>query len=263
MPSPFPGMDPYLEEPSLWPTAHGGIIWRARAALNAILPPRYLARVDQYVWLEEAGTEESKRDGEPDVFVSDAGTPSPGGTATLMAPALVVLPAVRRTGPRYIRIVDQQGRRVVTVIELLSPSNKKGGADRDACLSKRNEYLATGTNLVEVDLLRAGERMPLGESPPELTGYYILVCPRVAFPQAGLWPFGVRDPIPLIQVPLDPADNPVPLDLKPCLDREYDEGRYASQVDYTVPPVPPLPEPDATWARQLLAARLTHPGDPS
>jgi hypothetical protein len=258
MPSPFPGMDPYLEEPSMWPEVHGGLIYRTHAALNAILPARYSARVDRYVWLEDAAGQRT-RDGEPDVFLTDSGTPSSGGTAVLTAPMVVILPAIRRQGPRYVRIVDRQRRRVVTIIELLSPSNKDEGPDRDAYLAKRNEYLATGTNLVEIDLLRAGERLPLGRSAPSVTGYYILNSPAVHFPQAGLWQFGVRDAIPVIQVPLDPADNPVPLDLKPCLNQVYDEGRYASEIDYSVPPVPPLTEPDATWARDLLA-RTIPPG---
>src|SRR5436190_66443 len=159
MPSPFPGMDPYIEEPSLWPDFHGSMIYAFRAALNAVLPERYVAHVDQYVWLHEPDLPTRQRLGRPDAFVTDEAAPPGNGPASsaalaaLAAPAVSTLPVVRRTGPRYIQIRDGHDRRVVTVIELLSPSNKDSGGDRDAYLAKRNEYLATGTNLVEIDLL--------------------------------------------------------------------------------------------------------------
>jgi hypothetical protein len=256
MPSPFPGMDPYLEEPSLWPDFHGTMLVAIRAALNSTLPPRYTAFLDRYVWLEEADAANRVRLGKPDVSMTDRGTPAPAGgsgVATVPAPAMIVLPAVRRQGTRYLRIVDRRNRRVVAVLELLSPSNKEAGPEREAYLTKRNEYLATGTNLVEIDLLRAGQRLPLGDPLPAIGAYYVLVSRASEFPNAALWPFGVRDPLPPVPVPLDPDDAFVSLDLKPCLDRAYDEGRYADELPYARPPTPPLREPDATWARQLLA----------
>jgi hypothetical protein len=258
MPSPFPGMDPYLEEPALWPDVHGALLFEMRAVLNAVLPPRYRAAVDRYVWLHEPDADTRERLGRPDTSVIDHST-APEGAAlsgsTLTAPALVTLPVVRREGTRYMRIIDQRNRRVVTVIELLSPSNKDPGQDRDDYLGKRNEYLATGTNLVEIDLLRGGARLPLGEPHPGPADYYVLVSRAADFPKAGVWAFSVRDPFPEIPVPLNPEDESVKLDLKGCLDRAYDEGRYHLEVDYTRPPLPPLRGPDADWARQLLANR--------
>jgi hypothetical protein len=257
MPSPFPGMDPYLEEPSLWPDCHLGIIAGMRAVLNAHLPERYAAYADRYVWLHEPDADTRVRMGKPDIYVADRGGEATGsnGGATLVAPTVVTLPVVRRQGNRFIKIIDRQSRRVVTVIELLSPANKNPGEDREAYVAKRNEYLATGTNLVEVDLLRTGERLPLGEPAPPPADYYILVCRANEFPKAGVWPLSVRDPLPAIPVPLNPQDQPVLLPLKPCLDRAYDEAPYSREVNYAEPPDPPLPEPDATWARELLARR--------
>lgn len=261
MSSPFPGMDPYLENPALWPELHGGLVWRIHEALNAVLPERYTAHVDRYVWFEEAGGEQRVRGGVPDVYVEDRAGAAGDSVAVLAAPRTGLLPAVQREGHRYVRIVDRNARRVVTVLELLSPSNKEPSTDRDAYLLKRTEYFATRTNLVELDLLRSGRRMPLtlseGEAPA--SDYLFVVCQAISFPSAGVWDFGVRDPIPPIPIPLDPTDAPVMLDLKPLLDRAYDAGRYAREIDYTQPPIPPLSGPDAAWAADLLASR-THQG---
>ena len=177
--------------------------------------------------------------------------------AALAAPAVSTLPVVRRPGPRYIRIRDAQGRPLVTVIEFLSPSNKDTGGDRELYLAKRNEYLATGTNLAEIDLLRAGERLPLGEPAPTPADYYVFVSHAAAFPQMGIWPFTVRDPLPVVRIPLADDDAPVSVPLKPCFDRAYSEARYDRTVRYDIPPTPPLREPDASRARDLLARQTS------
>jgi hypothetical protein len=167
----------------------------------------------------------------------------------------VELPVVPRRGNRYVRIINVHDHRVVAAIELLSPSNKTLGRDRDAYLAKRDEYLASGVNLVEVDLLRAGLRPPLG-APPTPSAYYALVCWASLLPRAGYWSIGVRDRLPEVPVPLD-ADKPdCLLDLQPCFDRAYDEGRFPLYINYTQPPTPPLPEADAAWARELLARHM-------
>jgi len=257
VPSPFPGMDPYLENPAIWPDLHVGLNAAIRAELNKRLPARYAARIDRYVWIHEPGADERTLLGKPDVYVAETtGSGSGSGhAAVLTAPATVVLPAVRREGNRYIKIVDLQNHRVVTVLEVLSPANKNPGKDRDAYLMKRNEYLATEINLIEIDLLRSGEHMPWGGPPPPPADYYILISPAREFPRAGLWPLSVRDPLPEIPIPLNPGDQETFLPVQTCFDRAHDEGRYTSEVNYAEPPTPPLPEPDATWARELLTAR--------
>jgi hypothetical protein len=260
MPSPFPGMDPYLEAPGLWPDFHGAMLSAIRAALSRMLPPGYLARVDRYVWLTDGEGAQDTLLGKPDVFVANGGAHSPsverGATAVLPAPMTVTLPSVRHEGQRYVQIVDQNEHRVVTVLGLLSPSNKQAGRDREAYLAKRDEYLVTGTNLVEIDLLREGARLPFTPALPAGTPYALLVSKAEDFPQAGVWPFGVRDPFPTCPVPLRPGVEPLQLTLGPCFERVYDEARFDAELDYSRPPQPPLPEPDAAWARELLAARL-------
>jgi hypothetical protein len=255
-------MDPYLEEPSLWPDVHGALVYAIRAALSAVLPATYAAYVDRYIWLHEPDAETRTRLGKPDVYLTQQHEPSGAAVATVAAPSVVTLPAVRLEGQRYLRVVDRSNRRIVTVIELLSPSNKEPGPECDNYLAKRNEYFATGTNVVEIDLLRAGQRLPLGDPPPPPSDYLIFVCRAADFPRAGVWPFSVRDPLPPLVVPLNPQDGSVTIALKPCFDRIYDEAPHASEIDYTQHPVPPLRGPDAAWARELLAARQTPPSQP-
>jgi hypothetical protein len=257
MPSPFPGMDPYLESPAVWSDFHAGMNVALRAELNTRLPKRYVARVDRYLWVQGPGTEQGTLLGKPDVYVAGPvqRKKTARQTAAQAAPATVVLPLARRQGNRYIKVFDVQDHRVVTVLELLSPANKVGRRYRRAYRAKRSEYLASGVNLVEIDLLRAGRRLPMGNPPPPPADYYILVCRASELPKAGVWPLSVRDQLPAIPIPLDPGEPDVLLPLRPSLDRAYHEARFESELDYKVPPDPPLPEPDATWARELLARR--------
>ena len=256
MRSPFPGMDPYLEDPDVWPDFHGTFLVALRAQLNEQLPPRYVARWDRHVWIDEPDAEQPYVLGRPDVFVTDPtpGTPGGAGVApTLTAPAIGTVPAVDPKGKPFIKIIDARGRRVVTVIELLSPANKSAGKDRDAYLAKRQEYFRAGTNLVEIDLLRGGERPPVvGVAPAD---YYVLVSRAWEYPRVGVWPLSVRDPLPPVPVPLDPEVAPVRLELRPALDRAFAEARLGEELAYDQPVVPALNESDTAWARARIAER--------
>ena len=255
MPSPFPGMDPYIES-WIWGDFHTSLVPVIRDQLNPHLPKRFVASIELYVW--RVDDTERLLIGGPDVFVADR-DPSlaAGGVATATAPVNTILPGVVRK-QRYIKIIDSQQRRIVTVIELLSPSNKTAGDDGRAYRLKREEYLSSGISLVEIDLLRSGQRPPLGDPAPPIADYYILVHRGWEPNRLGIWPVSVRDPFPKVPIPLDPAVPDSVLDLRPCIDHVYDFGRYAEQLDYTKPPTPPLREPDATWARELLAQRTSN-----
>jgi hypothetical protein len=249
-------MDPYLEAPDLWPDVHLTLIIAMRAVLNASMPPGYAASADRYVWIHEPEASERTRTIRPDVdIVKEQETGSAATATVIAAPCTVVLPAVRHEGSKYIKIVDSRSKHLVTVIELLSPANKRAGLDREAYLSKRIDYLAAGVNVVEIDLLRGGQRLPIEGDVPPNGDYYALVCRARQMPTAGIWPFGVRDPLPGIPVPLLPADGEVPLHLRTCLDRAFEESRYDLKLDYQEPPVPPLSDADAAWAKELLAQR--------
>jgi hypothetical protein len=164
-------------------------------------------------------------------------------------------------GQRRLRVWDRAENRVVTAIEILSPCNKTEGPDRNAYLAKRNGYLAAGVNLVELDLLRAGQRPPLGEPPPDPSAYYVLVCRGTRPEETGFWPVGLRDRLPDFPLPLDPEEPDILISLQNLFDGCYDGGRFARRIDYSAPPPVPLPDADAAWARELLAARfLPDPG---
>jgi len=250
MPSAFPGMDPYIES-WIWGSFHTNVIVAVCDRLNPRLPKRYIASTELYVW--RVDNAERLLIGGPDVFVADRDpAPAGGGAATVAAPINTILPGVVRK-QRYVKIVDSQERRIVAVIEVLSPTNKTASEDGHAYRLKREEYIASGISLVEIDLLRSGQRPPLGDPAPPISDYYILVHRSWEPNRMGIWPVSVRDPLPQVPVPLDPDVPEAMLDLRACIDHVYDFGRYAEQLDYSKPPRPPLREPDATWARELLA----------
>jgi len=251
-------MDPYIKS-WIWGSFHGNVIVAIGDEMNRRLPRRFIASTDLYFW--RVDSLECLLIGEPDVFVSDkAPAPAPSGpaTATVTAPIITMLPGIVRK-QRYVKIIDPEQRRVVAVIEILSPTNKTSGEDGQAYRMKREEYIASGISLVEIDLLRSGHRPPLGDPAPPISDYYVLVHRGWEKDRMGIWPVSVRDPLPEVPVPLDPDVSDVLLDLRACIDHVYDVGRYAEQLDYTKPPRPPLHEPDATSARELLARHLNPP----
>ena len=258
MPSPFPGMDPYLEDDDLWSDVHGTLLPLIRAEIRGQLPPGYTARIDQHVWLRAEDPDDRMLLGRPDFHVGGVGsttTAAPRMMSVCEPTEYVELARLkRRRGTRYIELIYKRKNRVVTVIELLSYSNKTYGTeDQSRYLKKRIEYLGTGTNLVEIDLLRAGDRVPMGDRKGSPADYYVLVSRADEFPKAMVWGFTVRDPIPTIPVPLKPEHGSVALDLRRCLDAAYDSADYGVQIDYGSPPVPGLRQSDAEWAAALLA----------
>jgi hypothetical protein len=258
MPSPFPGMDPYLENPSIWSDFHGTFLVCLRAELNRLLPKGFVARWDRYVWVDDPDCDSLQVLGQPDVFVSDlvgGESPAPAGTI-LAAPATITLPVLDPKGKPFVKIIDVQKRRVVTVVEMLSPANKKAGKDRDAYLAKRQEYLRAKTNLVELDFLRTGLRPPVeGGRPPG--DYYVIVSRVEDYPRAAIWPLTVRDSIPPLPIPLVPELEPVWMAIWPSMAQAYQDARLDDDIDYSQPPIPSLSEPDATWARELIDSKKT------
>src|SRR5208283_308277 len=134
MPSPFPGMDPYLEDPAIWSDFHGTFLIGLRAELNKQLPVHYVARWDRHVWIDEPDGAPPRPLGRPDLFVAQPTGPREEGeqTAVLAAPATATMPTIDPKGKPYLKILDTRGRRVVTVVDVLSPSNKESGRDREA-----------------------------------------------------------------------------------------------------------------------------------
>jgi hypothetical protein len=252
-------MNPYLEHEDAWHNFHEQFPGAAVAMLVPQVGTRYYVKVDEHVYIHELPEEHRRVLGRPDVSLTrNPAVPGSGagGSATRAAPREVHLPVVDRVGMSYVEIRDRRSRRLVTVIELLSPSNKGAGCDRDQYEYKRAEILASQTHLVEIDLLRGGGRMPFEE--PVECDYCVMVSRYRDRPRAGLWPIGLRDPLPRIPIPLLDDDSDVELDLQALLHHLYDSGGYANFM-YDSEPDPRLSPDDAAWARELLAAAGIRP----
>ena len=253
MPSPFPGMNPYLERTGVWRKFHHHFITTAMTHLAAQVRPRYLVDIETQLYIHEPPGDRRFR-GLTDVGVAKPPHhhPHPDGRegTTIAAPVYLTLPDVVEMEKVHSLVIrDADGNEVVTAVELLSRANKYAGPDREHYLGKRNEVIRSGTNLVELDLLRGGPRMPPDDMP---TCDYCAVVHRAAEPlRLGVWPWRLRDPMPVIPVPLRAEDDDARLDLKAVLDRLYDEGYYADGA-YTRPPEPRLSPDDAAWAAQFL-----------
>lgn len=253
MPSPFPGMNPYLEQSDTWEDFHGNFLIEAQRMLAGNVGPNYFVKYEVRIYLHELSEEERRFFGRADVAVLER----PGGsglagvaTAVVAAPLELVLPSaeVRREG--FLEIRDRRDRRVVTVIELLSPANKSSGTDQDTYAGKRRSVLASQTHLVEIDLRRGGVR----PYPPDLPScdYYALVSRYEHRPRGvGLWPINLREQLPAIPIPLSAPDPDVMLDLQALLHRVYDAADYGKYI-YGEIPQPPLLPADAEWARQFV-----------
>lgn len=250
MPSSFPGMDPYLEQADAWEDFHGHYIVGLAEALNRLVGANYFVKIEVRLYLRELGAEERRYFGRADagVATSEISGASPTTTVTT-APVRLELPAVETERQSYLEIRDRRNRRLVTVIELLSPSNKAPGADRDEYLGKRREVLASQAHFIEIDLRRGGVRPELPRLP--VCDYYILVSRSEERPTLGMWPVGLRDRLPIIPTPLAAPDPDVALDLQGVLDRVYDAAGYAKYI-YSGTPEPPLSAADAAWAVALV-----------
>ncbi len=250
MPSPFPGMDPWLERPDLWPDVHNSLIAAIRDVLAPRLRPRYIVTLEERVFVEDQ--QSLSLVGRPDIAVVGVGIATGGGSVrSTSAVVEVELPATDRARETYLEVRGANEGEVVTVIEVLSPSNKRTGEGRRAYLEKRTATFASLTSLVEIDLLRAGESMPVVRGRP-VSDYSILVSRSWARPRADLLPFSVREQIPPLPVPLRRSEQETSLDLGAILHGLYDRAGYDLRIDYERPSDPALREDDAVWARERL-----------
>jgi hypothetical protein len=248
-------MNPYLEQSDSWEDFHHRLITHAADTLSEMVGANYLVKIEVRLILHELSAEERRFMGRADVGVtgpSRSGAPAPSGANA--APVQLTLPAVEVERVPSIEIRDRRGRHVVSVIELLSPSNKTPGPDRDEYLAKRARLLRQPTHLVEIDLRRGGTR----PQPPLLPScdYYVLVSRYQDRPTIGLWPIGLRDSLPKIPIPLTAPDPDVVLDLQALLHRVYDAAIYGKYI-YTEAPDPPLRPEDLAWAEEVRVRGLS------
>jgi Protein of unknown function (DUF4058) len=273
MPSPFPGMDPYLESPDWFPGLHDSLIVFMKGALQRSLPEAYYADSTQRVWVEY-----SQRHVEPDVEVVQSGRrPRKGARGAGLALAepeaaapLVVTVETVEHGPfkeSFLEIRRRRGKhlQIVTSIEILSPANKKlGSPGREKFLEKQRETLSSETHLVEIDLLRGGAHALA--VPKELvtaaggSTEYLISIHRFDRPKEFLvYPISLRQRLPKIAIPLSPGDPDVTLDLQSVFDQSYDFGPYRREIEYGKDPIVPRLKPNqAEWAANLLKPRRRH-----
>ncbi len=253
--SPFPGMDPYLEQPSVWHDFHESFIYECRRLLVPQISPAYVAKLDEHIYVHELAADERRLIGRGDITVAERPGPTDAGSlstqqAATTAPVQVELrPAVDLERENRIEIRDRETGRIVSVIELLSPANKHPGQDRRQFLGKRDELLASDVNYVEIDLLRAGPRMPVDDLPD--CDYYALVSRAALRPTADLWPIRLADPLPNIPVPLKEPDKDAILNLRLALDQAFEAGGYAAYI-YSGEPAPALSPDQQAWAEVQL-----------
>ena len=262
MPSPFPGMNPYLEQPAVWTDFHTRFIAAAADVLADALAPGYYAKIGEHLYFHEA--DDRERIGDADLSVHPAEFEGTGGAATtvLTEPVTVeVSDDVDITRVAFLEIFDRVGHEVVTALELLSPSNKYAGPDRDQYLGKRRQLLGSRTHLVEIDLLRGGPRMPWANVPAGAFSYSVAVSRSHRRPCVDLWPIRLRDLLPSIPIPLREGVPEPRLDLQAVLHHVYDRSGYRLYI-YESEPEPRLSAPDAAWAEALIAPAPRPLSDP-
>ncbi len=267
MNSPFPGMDPYLERH--WGDVHQALVTYVRDRLQPSLPGDLRARMQERVYIE---LPEARHEYYPDVRVIERPRPASTGGATAvaepaavtrikdaeptMADPIVIHLDIEPVTEGYIEIVDvKSGHRVITSIEVLSPANKHAGQGQQLFRQKRSDMQRAGVNLVEIDLLRGGDRVlmiPAEQIPPSHRSDYQICVWRATQPAAvSVYRAPLRERLPVIGIPFRPTDPDAPLDLQAVVDPCYRNGGY-DDIDYSTEPDPRLKKDDAAWSDALL-----------
>lgn len=249
----FPGMNPFVEGQE-WEDFHTRFNSALADALSPQLSPKYATRVERRIYVEEHFDEDDDHYIRADaaILLTDEG----GRLATLTGPAtstavegIVCVEEEHRETYLVVRHVESQ--QVVTVIETLSPANKRRSTDgHREYLNNRNQILKSQCSLVEIDLLRGGSRLPMRTRLPS-GDYYAIICPRWRRPKASIHAWGLRDPMPSIAIPLKKEDGFVEVNLQQVADTVYQRADYDLTLDYSRPLFPPLDAADEEWLKSL------------
>jgi len=253
MPSRFPGMNPFLEQQE-WEDFHARLMTAISDSLTLRLDSNYFVRVERRVYVEHPGGEpETMRRADIAIVSVESVSspdliPQPGGTTTVDCE--LPMPVERRE--TFLSIRDRETMQVVTVIELLSPSNKrKNGDGRREYLTKRGEILASASHLVELDLLRGGVRLPVvGSLPPG--DYYAIVSRANRRPRCEVYVWTLRHPLPAIRIPLKLRDPDATVPLQEVFETVCQRARYDMSVNYAVELQPPLSDAEHQWLQQFV-----------
>jgi hypothetical protein len=266
MPSPFPGFDPYIEAQGRWPSFHTGYITACQEQLNSRLPQNYFATVDERVLLDVSdrfNREILHRIGpdvallhQPQTPLAEPDAADHGGVVMLTPRTLPQsIVAIDQPTQKFIEIRALPDERLVTTIELLSPSNKKPGDDRSAFLAKRTDLLRHGVNVVDIDLLVSGHRLPLlAPIPPG--DYHAFITNPATYDHCDVYSWSVRDTLPVLTIPLKADEAATSLDLQVAFTHVYDHGRYRQQLRYGKIRPTMLSEVDLEWAMQRVQSSV-------
>jgi hypothetical protein len=254
MQNPFPGINPYLEQPELWHQVHNRLIVAIADDLTPQIAPKYRVSIEERVY---TSMDDALLVGIADVAVAkrnDVETRTTLTTTKIAEPSKVKVPIPEEVIERFLEVRTTQSREVVTVIEILSPKNKRSKDGRIVYETKRQKILASATNLVEIDLLRLGEALPiLGATKSD---YRILVSRSFNRPDADLYSFNLPDPIPVFPVPLRLGEPEPVIDLQRLLNEIYERARFDLAIDYSQVLKPALPSEQEAWVREILEATL-------
>ena len=260
--SPFPGMDPYIEQPQIWVDFHNRLADEISAHLNTQIRPNYFARLTTYTTYDVIEVAQARVQGiRPDVgvlqrvpkpqpmvgvaVIEAVIDPPPSENTTLLEMPIEWLSVeIRRTGAETL----------ITAIEILSPVNKQRWHDAYADYQrKRRELLRSTAHLMEIDLLRGGTR-PALDRPAPAAPYYITLSRVEQRPSIAVWQIPLNSRLPVLPVPLAMPDPDVPLNLGQIIANVYERGGYDAQIDYGQPvPPPALTKEEMAWVDELLA----------
>jgi hypothetical protein len=263
MPSPFPGMDPYLEG-SLWGSVHTQLSVEIARQLTPLLLPRYVVLTEKRFVVVTPDADDAGRGAPALSLYPDAGLTSvrPDGSAVASGSATIAPLRIATVMPELaeqvtVEIVESSSRKLVTAIEVLSPANKRGDG-REEYLRRRRQYLLSDAHLMEIDLLRAGERVPMRQRLPSVP-YFVFLSRVEARPWTDVWPVPLDAALPKVPVPLRGGDPDVDLNLQLALTAVYDSFGYAAMIDYARAPEPPLDAEQSTWALARLGGTAARP----
>jgi Protein of unknown function (DUF4058) len=256
MPSPFPGIDPFLESQHFWEDFHPSFLTYCRDALNEILPAEYVAQLGERIRLVELSQKKAKLVLPDIAVIEEADKPSRrvahrskvAGVLTL-EPVTIPLPSVEmEIRDVWIEIRRGTSRAPVTVIELLSPTNKTGDGFVEYKL-KRRSLIRQKIHLVELDLLLGGRRLPMS-LPLPVGDYFAFISRAQRRPNSDVYAWTVRDALPSVPIPLMAGTPDVALDLADVFATTYERGRYARLIDYAAPPSVLRKPEDRAWAQK-------------
>jgi hypothetical protein len=258
MPSPFPGVDPYIESQHFWPDFHQSFMTYWRDQLLDLLPDNYDARLEERVQQVVLSEGREGRSRYPDIAVTQSQptrrqSKSQGGAALLLEPITIALPEYEDLRESYIQVTHRPDRTLVAVLELLSPTNKEGSGF-SAYLLKRQELYFQNVHLVEVDLLIDGRRLPMRKKLPP-AHHYAIISRGDRRPKADVFAWTLRDRLPALPIPLRPPDPDIVLDLGQVFATAYERGRYGRILDYSNDLELPLSLADLRWAKKFTKSK--------